>query len=129
LIALATPNAFAAPIPRIFAADSWALAADSWGATVMPDYRAYILGGGGHRFLRAIEFSRDHADDATALLAAKQLINGHDVELWEGGRLVARLDHRDGNPRGEFPSFPELINEAIPQPIETIAQPIEINSK
>jgi hypothetical protein len=53
----------------------------------MPDYRAYILGGEGHRFLRVAEFSRDHADDATALCAAKKLIDGqHDVEVWDGGR-------------------------------------------
>jgi len=91
----------------------------------MPDYRAYILGGEGYRFLRVADFSRDHADDATALLAAKQLIDGHDVELWDGGRLVARLDHRSGNACSNFSwltETPKLINEAI-------AQPLEIDSK
>jgi len=52
----------------------------------MPDYRAYILGREGLRFLRVTEFFRDHADDATALCAAKKLVDGHDVELWDGGR-------------------------------------------
>jgi hypothetical protein len=87
----------------------------------MPDYRAYILGGEGHRFLRVAEFSRDHADDATALCAAKKLIDGHDVELWDGARLVVRLDHRDGNPSGEFSwltETPKLIDQTIAQPIE-----------
>jgi hypothetical protein len=86
----------------------------------MPDYRAYILGGEGHRFLRVAEFSRDHANDATALLAAKQLIDGHDVELWYGGRLVARLDHRDGSSCGDFSwltEAPKLKNEAVAQPV------------
>jgi hypothetical protein len=91
----------------------------------MPDYRAYILGGEGHRFAIVAEFPRDHADDSTALLAAKKLIDGHDVELWDGGRLVARLDHVDGNPTGGFSwttEAPKLINE-------TIAQPVKIDSK
>ena len=84
----------------------------------MPDYRAYILGGEGHRFLRVAEFSRDHADDATALCAAKKLIDGHDVEVWDGGRLVARLDHVNGNPRDDFSwltETPKLVNETIAQ--------------
>jgi hypothetical protein len=57
----------------------------------MRDYRAYILGVDGHRFVRVKEFSSDMPDDAAALSAAKQLVNGHDVELWDCGRLVARL--------------------------------------
>ena len=84
----------------------------------MPDYRAYILGGKGHRFLRVADFSKDHADDATALLAAKQLIDGHDVELWDGGRLVARLHHADGNPSDVFSRLtetPKLLTETIAQ--------------
>jgi len=88
----------------------------------MPDYRAYILGGEEHRFLRVAEFSRDHADDATALLAAKKLTERHDVELWDGGRLVARLDHRDGNSCGDFSWLtegPKLISEAIAQAIDS----------
>jgi hypothetical protein len=91
----------------------------------MPDYRAYILGGEGHRFAIVAEFPRDHADDSTALLAAKQLVDGHDVELWDGGRLVARFDHKTGNPSDDFPwltETPKLVNEAI-------AQPIKIDSK
>ena len=84
----------------------------------MPDYRAYILGGEGHRFVRVAEFSKDHADDAAALLAAKQLIDGHDVELWDGGRLVARLHHVDGNPSDGFSRLTEtqkLLTETIAQ--------------
>ena len=84
----------------------------------MPDYRAYILGREGHRFLRVTEFSSDHVDDATALCAAKKLVDGQDVELWDGGRLIARLDHVDGNPSDDFSRLtetPKLVNETIAQ--------------
>ena len=57
----------------------------------MRDYRAYILGVDGHRFVKVKDFSSDQADDAAALSAAKQLVDGHEVELWDCGRLVALL--------------------------------------
>jgi hypothetical protein len=56
-----------------------------------PDYRAYIIDIDGHRFLKAARFLSDHPDDATAIAAAKTLVKGHDVELWDGSRFVARL--------------------------------------
>jgi hypothetical protein len=74
----------------------------------MRDYRAYILGIDGHRFIKAKEFSSDHPNDAAALKAAKQLIDGHEVELWDCGRLVARLA-----PNGEIAS-PELAPFSVP---------------
>jgi hypothetical protein len=55
----------------------------------MSDYRAYIIGIDGH-FIKA-EFLSNHADDATAIEAAKQLVDGHDVELWDRDRMVIRL--------------------------------------
>jgi len=55
----------------------------------MSDYRAYIIGPDGH-FVRA-EFLHDHIDDATAIKAAEQLVDGHDVELWDRDRMVIRL--------------------------------------
>jgi hypothetical protein len=64
---------------------------------------------GGHRFIRVAEFSRDHADDATALIAARKLIDGHDIELWDRDRLVARLDHKDGNPIDDFSRLTEML--------------------
>jgi hypothetical protein len=76
--------------------------ANSKGATV-PDYRAYILGIDGHRFVFVEGFLSNHLDDAAALAAAKKLIDGHDVEVWDRGRLVARLDHKSGNPISDFP--------------------------
>jgi hypothetical protein len=47
----------------------------------MRDYRAYILGIDGHRFIRVEDFLSDHLDDAAALNAAKQLTDKHDVEV------------------------------------------------
>ena len=73
----------------------------------MGDYRAYILGIDGHRFVKVKEFASDLPDDAAALGAAKQLVDGHDVELWDCGRLVARL-----TPDGESVS-PELAPFSI----------------
>jgi hypothetical protein len=32
------------------------------------------------------------ADDAEAIAKAKPLVDGHDVELWSGERLVTRLE-------------------------------------
>jgi antitoxin (DNA-binding transcriptional repressor) of toxin-antitoxin stability system len=68
----------------------------------MRDYRAYILGIDGHRFVKVKDFLSDQPDDATALSAAKTLADGHEVELWDCGRLVARL-----SPNGEVTS-PDL---------------------
>jgi len=68
----------------------------------MPDYRAYILGIDGHRFIWAENFLSDHPDDAAAMAAAKQLCDSHDIELWHGARLVARF-----SPDGKI-SSPEL---------------------
>ena len=74
----------------------------------MGDYRAYILGIDGHRFIKAKDFLGDQPNDAAAMTAAKQLLDGHDVELWDCGRLVARL-----SPNGEVMS-PELAPFTIP---------------
>jgi hypothetical protein len=69
----------------------------------MRDYRAYILGIDGHRFVWVEGFLNNHPDDAAALSAAKQLTDKHDIEVWDCGRLVARL-----SPGGEVLS-PDLV--------------------
>jgi hypothetical protein len=63
----------------------------------MRDYRAYILNIDGHRFVWAKEFPNSHPSDAAALNAAKQLTDKHDVEVWEGSRLVAKLSPGEGS--------------------------------
>jgi hypothetical protein len=48
------------------------------------EYRAYSVGRDGH--FDGIE-RPTCADDAEAIEKAKQLVDGQDVELWEGARL------------------------------------------
>jgi hypothetical protein len=56
----------------------------------MPDYRAYLVGLDGH-FVKCEGFSCQ--DDSQAVARAKQLVDGHDVELWSCERFVIRLSH------------------------------------
>lgn len=60
----------------------------------MQDYRAYILNIDGHRFLKSSQFPNEFQDDKTALEAAKQLVAGYDIEVWQHARMVARFDHK-----------------------------------
>jgi hypothetical protein len=53
--------------------------------------RAYIIGADGH-FLRAVELVCP--DDHAAKEHAKQLVDEHDIELWQGDRLVERFGHK-----------------------------------
>jgi hypothetical protein len=57
----------------------------------MPDYRAYIVGIDGSFNSIRTDFLHNHPDDATAIEAAKQLVDGHDIELWDRDRLVGRF--------------------------------------
>jgi hypothetical protein len=57
----------------------------------MSEYRVYVNGRDGH-FINAIML--DCADDKAAIESAKQLINGHDIELWQGERIIAKLDRK-----------------------------------
>jgi hypothetical protein len=52
----------------------------------MQHYRVYIVGVDG-RFTKSIDLSC--ADDSAAIESAKQLIDGHDIELWQQDRKVA----------------------------------------
>jgi len=69
----------------------------------MEDYRAYILAIDGHRFVCAKEFLTNYKNDAAAVDAARQLTDEHEVEVWQGCRLVARLCH------GEEEMSPGLV--------------------
>jgi hypothetical protein len=55
----------------------------------MPEYRAYMFGDDGH-FFEAVPLVC--ADDAEAMEKARRLVDGHDVELWERDRKVAKFD-------------------------------------
>jgi hypothetical protein len=62
----------------------------------MLDYRVYIIEPDGH-FHSAVYL--DCADDAEAKKQAEQLVAGHDVELWQRDRKIARLPHK---PKSQF---------------------------
>jgi hypothetical protein len=55
----------------------------------MPVYHAYIVGLHG-RSIRAVQM--DCADDDSAIQSASHLVDGHDVELWQTDRPIARFD-------------------------------------
>ena len=59
--------------------------------TVMPEYRVYIVGLHGH-FVDAVLL--ECADDSEAMEQAKQLVDGHDVELWQRARKIAQFKHK-----------------------------------
>jgi hypothetical protein len=52
------------------------------------EYRAYALGHDGH-FIGSEALIC--ADDAEAIEKAGRLVDGHDIELWSGPRLIVRL--------------------------------------
>jgi hypothetical protein len=55
----------------------------------MAEYRAYIVGIDGHIVgFQALVC----ADDVEAINEARRLVDGHDIELWSGARLVIRLN-------------------------------------
>jgi hypothetical protein len=60
----------------------------------MPEYRAYILDSDRH--IKGCE-PLICTDDAAAIVAAKRLVDGHDVELWQGARKVTKLARKAGS--------------------------------
>lgn len=56
----------------------------------MAEYRAYLVGNDDHfENVRVL----DYPDDAAAIAEAKKLLDGADIELWQLGRMVIRLEH------------------------------------
>ena len=51
----------------------------------------YIVGSDGH-FQRSVPL--DCADDNAVMEQAKQLVDGHDVELWQRDRKIAKFDRQ-----------------------------------
>jgi hypothetical protein len=58
----------------------------------MTEYRAYMIGDDGH-FIGDRLFTCD--SDADAIEWAKQLVDGHDVQLWSGPRFVVKLEKKN----------------------------------
>ncbi len=57
----------------------------------MSDYRAYTVGTDG-RFIGFEPLVCNNDDDAIA--RASSLLDGKDIELWDGARFVIRLHHK-----------------------------------
>lgn len=59
-------------------------------------YRAYLIGDGGK-----VETATplEAADDETAIEKARQLMDGHLIELWDRTRLIAKLAPDDSSVR------------------------------
>ena len=55
----------------------------------MPEYRIYMLTDGNKIAGQPEEVICD--DDRQAIQHAKQWLGGHDVEVWQGARVVTRL--------------------------------------
>jgi hypothetical protein len=83
----------------------------------MPDYPAYIFGKDGHRFIKVPEFLSDHRNDETAMKAARKLVDGHDVEVWDGNRLVVRFTP------AEIKTLREWTNDRVRLAVEVEKEP------
>jgi hypothetical protein len=53
----------------------------------MPEYRFYAIRRDGH--IAGPPINRDAPDDAAAVAEARQIQRGHDIEIWQGPRVVA----------------------------------------
>jgi hypothetical protein len=60
------------------------------GSTIQ-EYRAYIIGPDGHIQQRIDLLC---ADDDAAKERARQLVNGHDIELWQRARMIATFPRK-----------------------------------
>ena len=68
-----------------------AFGGSTFGFVLMVGYRLYGLDG-----LDKVESAEwiEAEDDSDALDVAKEKMDGHDCELWQGSRLVARLERK-----------------------------------
>jgi hypothetical protein len=57
----------------------------------MEEYRAYLVSSAGD-ILHRVDFVC--RDDEAAKERAKQIVDGHDVELWNGGHKIATIPHK-----------------------------------
>jgi hypothetical protein len=61
----------------------------------MSDYRAIFVGTDGH-VLKFVPLNCD--TDTAAIAAARKLLDGHNIEIWEHDRKVIKLEHQSENP-------------------------------
>ena len=62
----------------------------------MPAYRFYSIERTGH--ITTPPSYHELPDDLSATQEAKKLVNGKDIEIWQGSRLVAFLVSDEGQP-------------------------------
>ena len=63
----------------------------------MAHYRAYLIGYDGHH-IKAVDLNCTDDDDARK--RAEQMVDGHNVELWEHARRIAKFEGKpEGTPR------------------------------
>lgn len=58
----------------------------------MQEYRAYVMGQDGHIESRIDIVCRNEND---AKQRAKALVDGHDIELWQADRVIAKFRHEE----------------------------------
>jgi hypothetical protein len=74
-----------------FCAETQGSTGQDRGHARMQDYRAYIVDRDGHFHSSTVI---EAPDDQAAVEAAKPLVDGHDVEVWQRDRRVAILRHK-----------------------------------
>jgi hypothetical protein len=63
------------------------------GTTVMPEYRAYIIGSDGH-FVDAIVLNCDSDEAASRRTDNLAKAEAIEIELWQGARMVATISRK-----------------------------------
>lgn len=61
----------------------------------MPGYRFYPIKPDGH--IAGAPVERECPNDGEALKEARQLVNGHEVEVWQGKRLIGNITADDAS--------------------------------
>jgi hypothetical protein len=61
------------------------------GSGNMPEYRIYIIGSDRH-FHSAVPLECDN--DSEARRRAEELVDGHDIELWQRDRKIATFERK-----------------------------------
>jgi hypothetical protein len=70
----------------------------------MPDYRIYEIDKSGHVLGPPRHITCD--DDEDAVRKARPLMDGYDIEVWQGARVVAQIRSTEGG-AGRFRSRPD----------------------
>jgi hypothetical protein len=73
----------------------------------MSEYRAYIVGTDGH-IARTVQLVCP--DEETAKNYARQLVDGHDVELWQDERIVETFDRSSAPDRKTIMPLPSGLD-------------------